>query len=264
MSNNQILSVAIEAADIAGHYLKRMVGQGISIDYKGRIDLLTEADVQAEKLIVKHLKAHYPAHCFLTEEQGQLEGEDKAYQWIIDPLDGTTNFAHGFPTFSVSIALKLGEEVIVGVVNDVSRSELFYAEKGSGAFMNNARIKVSTVDTLERSLLATGFGYDIQTNPDNNIAEFTAFLQCAQGVRRPGSAAIDLCNVACGRFDGFWEARLRIWDVAAGVLIAQEAGGKVTDYSGQAHRLDSPHILATNGRLHDEMIEILKTARAGR
>ncbi len=259
MSDENFLTIAIEAAHVAGSYIKRMAGKIIEINFKGTIDLVTEVDLEAEKLITKYIRQFYPQHSFLTEEGSEITGSTD-YRWIIDPLDGTTNFAHSFPAYCVSIALEYQRQLIIGVVNDVSRNELFYAEKGDGAHMNNEKIRVSKVNELRLSLLATGFPYDVQTNPDNNLAEFGRFLLEAQAIRRPGSAAIDLCNVACGRFDGFWEPRLNAWDMAAGALILEEAGGKVTDYTGKSLDLFGDQMLASNGLIHDQMVSILSQA----
>ncbi|OQY27210.1 MAG: hypothetical protein B6244_11400 [Candidatus Cloacimonetes bacterium 4572_55] len=260
MSYELFLQTAIESTYLAGGCIKKMTGKIRNIRYKGAIDLVTEADLNSEKILLDHLRNRFPDHNFLTEEKGKLEGNSE-YRWIIDPLDGTTNFAHNFPAYCVSIGLQYKGETIIGVVNDVSRNELFYAEKGQGASLNNNRIYVSQVENLNISLLATGFPYDIRTNPNNNMEEFQNFLLKAQAIRRPGSAAIDLCHVACGRFDGFWEPRLHPWDIAAGDLIVREAGGQVTDYRGGSLDLFGDQILASNSKIHQEMIDTLnKTA----
>ncbi|HET6369571.1 MAG TPA: inositol monophosphatase family protein, partial [Nitrospiria bacterium] len=186
-----------------------------------------------------------------------LSGGNSPYRWIIDPLDGTTNYAHGFPCFCVSIGLEHEGNVLLGVVYDPIRSELFYAERGKGATLNGRRIRVSSTFSLSRSLLVTGFAYDIRISQENNIDHFTRFSMRSQGVRRTGSAALDLCYVASGRFDGFWEMKLHPWDVAAGSLIVKEAGGEISTFSGDPFYIDSKEILATNGKIHREMIAVL-------
>lgn len=260
MNTKRFLEAAIEAAHLAGNYIEKKRENVNHIQFKGAIDLVTEVDLNSEKMILNHLQQHFPDHAFLTEEAGKIES-DSPFRWIIDPIDGTTNFAHGFPVYCVSIALYHKDEPIVGVVNDCSRQELYYAQKGEGAFRNNTRIQVSQTDDLRKALLASGFPYDVQTNPDNNLKEFGNFLMTAQSVRRPGSAAIDLCQVACGHFDGFWEPRLHPWDMAAGVLIVTEAGGQVSNYAGGPFDLFGDEILVSNGRIHQQMIDVLAETR---
>ncbi len=183
------------------------------------------------------------------------------YRWVIDPLDGTTNYAHGFPFFCVSIALEEDQQVVLGVVYDPNFDELFVAEKGKGAFLNGGRITPSITSQISDALLATGFPYDIRTSNQNNIKEFSRFALMARAIRRPGSAVLDLCYVACGRSDGFWELKLQPWDMAAGSFIVTEAGGIVTDLGGQTFCLDSREILASNGKIHQAMVDVLKKAK---
>ena len=202
MNYDTYLAVATQAAHLTGEYIAKMHGSARNIKYKGEIDLVTEVDLASEKMIVQIITKQCPDHSILAEESG-LNAATSDFKWIIDPLDGTTNFAHGFPHYCVSIALEYKGELIVGVVNDPFKKELFYATKGGGAFLNNQPIHVSTTDCLDRGLLATGFPYDVRTGTDNNITHFHNFLLTSQAVRRPGSAALDLCYVACGRFDGF-------------------------------------------------------------
>jgi myo-inositol-1(or 4)-monophosphatase len=220
------------------------------------VDLVTNFDHKAQEMIFDRLARLFPGHGFLAEE-GLARGERAEFRWVFDPLDGTTNFAHRVPVFTVSIALEQGDRVILGVVYDPMREELFEAVEGEGARLNGRPIRVSAVDDLDRSLLATGFPYDLRVSPVNNIAHFNNFLTRAQAVRRCGSAAMDLCYVACGRFDGFWELKLKPWDHAAGALIVREAGGRVTDFGGGEFDILSAESLASNGLIHEPMIRVL-------
>lgn len=252
--------IAILAAKEAGLHLKNKLGQRRKVAYKGAVNLVTEMDLLAEKVIVSTISRHYPTHNILAEEKTTKQG-NSPFRWIIDPLDGTTNYAHGYPVFCVSIALENSGEIILGVVYDPTREELFLAEKGKGARLNEKKIHVSSVPKLSLSLLATGFPYDLRESPVNNFDHFHNFALRVHAVRRAGSAALDLCYVASGRFDGFWEMKLGPWDMAAGSLIVQEAGGKITDFSGKNLGLNGQHVLASNGKIHREMLEILKMGR---
>lgn len=252
--------IAVLAAKEAGLVLKRNLGQKRKIGYKGVVNLVTEMDLYAEKIITSYIKKHFPKHNILAEEEMNLEG-DSSFRWIIDPLDGTTNYAHGYPIFCISIALQKGEKIILGVVYDPMRDELFLAEEGKGAKLNGQRIQVSSTPKLSQALLATGFPYDLRESDKNNFDHFRNFGLRVQAVRRAGSAALDLCYVAAGRFDGFWEMKLGPWDFAAGSLIVKEAGGKVTDFNGQPLSLFSPHVLASNGKIHKEMMAIIKMGK---
>jgi len=228
------------------------------IEFKGRVDLVTEVDKRSEAAIVALLNERAPDHRIVAEEgSGEAEGASP-YRWLIDPLDGTTNYAHAFPYFGVSIALQERGETIVGVVLDPVKDELFWAERGGGAFLNGRPLRVSTIDELIRGLLCTGFPYDAANRPVA-LAHWEAFTYAAQAVRRNGAAALDLCNVAAGRFDGFYEAHLGPWDCGAGALIVAEAGGRVSDYAGGAFDPFRGEIVATNGRLHDAMLATLRT-----
>jgi myo-inositol-1(or 4)-monophosphatase len=251
------LAVAAEAARKAGGILKDNIHGAREITYKGDINLVTEMDTRSERAVVGILHESFPGHGIIAEEETTIRNES-GYTWIIDPLDGTTNYAHGYPCFSVSIALKHEGDVITGVVYDPMRDELFTAQKGQGAFLNGKRIKVSTIDVLIKSLLATGFPYDRKVSEKNNLDYFHDLLMASQEVRRDGSAALDLCSVAAGRFDGFWELKLKPWDVAAGSLIVLEAGGRITDLSGSTFDIFSDEVLASNGIIHGQMVEILK------
>jgi len=249
-------AAAVEVAREAGRLLKNRFHESHQVKYKGEIDLVTEADGMAEELIVGRIASSWPSHDILAEENhGKTSGA--AFRWIIDPLDGTTNYAHGYPVFCVSIALEQEGEVILGVIYNPMLEELFVAAKNGGAFLNGERLAVSPTDSLNRSLLATGFPYDIRENPENNISYFNALAVRVQAVRRAGSAALDLAYVAAGRFDGFWELRLKPWDTAAGTLLIREAGGTVTEIGDHPFHLLSPSVLATNGRIHGAMNTIL-------
>lgn len=254
-----MLNFAMETARDAGQILLEKYGRKINISKKGDINLVTEADLASEKLIIERIKTHYPKHSILAEESGEaviIGGENK-FKWIIDPLDGTTNFAHGYPCFCVNIALEHEGEIIIGVTFDPTRNEMFSAEKGNGAFLNNRRIYVSETEKMSESLLVTGFPYNFKEK-ENFARHLTDFLLFSRGVRRDGSAAIDMAYVACGRFDGFWEEGLNPWDVAAGKLLIEEAGGTVTYYDNSPLSIYAPPILASNGLIHQEMIDILK------
>jgi myo-inositol-1(or 4)-monophosphatase len=253
-----MLNFAIETAREAGQILLEKFGRKINISKKGEIDLVTEADLASEKLIIERIRSHYPKHSILAEESGEAISLDDAnsWKWIIDPLDGTTNFAHGYPCFCVTLALEHDGEIVVGVTFDPTRNELFAAEKGKGATLNNKPIRVSETEKLSESLIITGFPYDFKQREDF-AKHLNNFLLKSRGVRRDGSAAIDMAYVACGRFDGFWEEGLHAWDVAAGVLLIEEAGGRVSYYDDSKFSIYEPPICANNGLIHSEMLQIL-------
>ena len=240
----------------AGLSLRKNLGRRVEVSLKGAVDLVTPFDLGAQEILVGRLSAAFPTHGFLAEEGLARPGSSDC-RWIIDPLDGTTNYAHAFPVFSVSAALECAGRVVLGFVYDPMREEMFMASAGRGAFLNGAAIRVSGVAGLGASLLATGFPYDLRTSPVNNLGHWGRFIVRAQAIRRCGSAALDLSYVACGRFDGFWELKLKPWDVAAGALIVAEAGGRVSDFRGAEFALEAPGILATNGRIHQEMLDVL-------
>ncbi len=253
-----MLNFAIETARDAGQILLEKFGRKISISKKGDINLVTEADLASEALIIERIKSYYPRHSILAEESGEavIIGGDNTWKWIIDPLDGTTNYAHGYPCFCVTIALEHEGEIVIGVTYDPTRNELFAAEKGRGATLDNKPIRVSAETKLADSLIVTGFPYDFKQKPQFERS-LTEFLLKSRGVRRDGSAAIDMAYVACGRFDGFWEEGLSPWDVAAGKLLIEEAGGQVTYYDGSPFSIYAPPICASNGGIHGEMLAIL-------
>ena len=258
---SEFLEAARAAALEAGGMLRSGMDQGREISYKGVVDLVTNFDHRAQKLIFDRLATAFPSHGFQAEE-GLSRKAEAEFCWVFDPLDGTTNFAHRFPVFTVSIALEHRGRVILGVVCDPMREEIFQAVEGEGATLNSRRIRVSGVDDLNRSLLATGFPYDLRESPVNNIDHFNNFLVRAQAVRRCGSAAMDLCYVACGRFDGFWELKLKPWDHAAGALIVREAGGRVSDFEGGEFEISSPESLASNGLIHGAMVRVLALGKS--
>jgi myo-inositol-1(or 4)-monophosphatase len=261
VSGTSFLSVALDAARGAGRLLQDAVGGTRRIRHKRSvIDLVTEMDQQAEAFIVARLRGEFPDHAVLAEESGATDGRSP-YRWLIDPLDGTTNYAHGVPLFAVSIALEREGIVELGVAYDPSRDEVFVAERGRGATLNGEAVRVSSIDTLDQALLVTGFPYDIRTTRETNLAEHAALSLRAQAVRRLGSAVIDLCWVACGRLEGFWELALGPWDMAAGGLVVREAGGRVTNVRGGPWRLEGPGILASNGLVHDAVLSALDAAR---
>lgn len=251
-----MLNFAIETARDAGHLLLEKFGRITTVTKKGDINLVTEADLASEALIIERIKSHYPKHAILAEEAGNAVVFDGEWKWVIDPLDGTTNYAHGYPCFAVTIALEHDEEVVVGVTFDPTRNELFAAEKGHGATLNGKLIRVSATERLSESLICTGFPYDFKRK-DDFARHLTAFLMQSRGVRRDGSAAIDMAYVACGRFDGFWEEGLNPWDMAAGKLLIEEAGGWITGYNGESFSIYSPPVCASNGNIHNEMLAVL-------
>jgi myo-inositol-1(or 4)-monophosphatase len=253
-----VLNFAIQIAREAGNVLVQRLGVA-KITSKGDINLVTEADIAAENLIIERIRSHYPQHGILAEESGEailVGGKRSEWKWIIDPLDGTTNYAHGYPCFCVSIALEHEGELTLGVIYDPMRDEMFAAERGQGATLNDRKIRVSTVDELNCAMLCTGFPYNVRERPDF-AREFAKFTMEAQAVRRDGSAALDLAYVACGRFDGFWEDGLNPWDVAAGALLISEARGKITNFNDEPLDIYNEQVLATNGLIHDVMMGIL-------
>src|ERR1700678_2460141 len=248
----KFFDVAVEAAREAGAVLLAEHSRPQKISYKGDVDLVTETDKKSESLIVGRLRREFPDHRIVAEEGSGGAAAASRYEWHVDPLDGTTNFAPGYPSFAVSIALLEDGKPLLGIVFNPVADEFFSAYRGEGAFLNGKPIHVSAIQKLETSLVATGFPAS-QRRELGNIHYYWHFTLRSHGVRRDGSAALDLCSVACGRFEAFWEFGLRSWDTAAGILLVQEAGGKVTDLSGGAYRAGGPDILVSNGRIHDEM-----------
>ncbi|HEY9794585.1 MAG TPA: inositol monophosphatase family protein [Leptolyngbyaceae cyanobacterium] len=248
------LDIATEAAMAAGVILQTYWGKLEAVEEKGRPgDLVTAADKDAEAAILKVLRRHVPEHSILAEESGPLGNQQSKYLWAIDPLDGTTNYAHQYPIAAVSVGLLISGTPQVGAIYNPFRDELFRAARGLGATRNRRPIQVSQTSDLSKSLLVTGFAYDRRETSDNNYAEFCHLTHLTQGVRRSGAASLDLCDVACGRLDGYWERGLSPWDVVAGVVLVEEAGGKVTAYDSSSLDIPSGRILATNGQIHDNL-----------
>ncbi|MCC6962064.1 MAG: inositol monophosphatase [candidate division Zixibacteria bacterium] len=255
-----LLQAATEAAHQAGRLLLANVQKNRKVQLKGRIDLVTEMDLRSETLIVAHLRRAFPESSFLTEE-GSVREEAAEVKWIVDPLDGTTNYAHTFPVWCVSIAAECNGELVAGCIYDPTRDEMFTATKHDVARLNRGPIAVSDRRRLDQALLATGFPYDIRTSRINNLVNFTNFVKTARAVRRAGSAALDLCYLACGRFDGYWELKLHPWDMAAGVLIVRQAGGRISDFDGNEFSIYKDRLLGSNGRIHKEMMRVLAAGK---
>ena len=251
------LDFAIETARESGTLLSQLSKQPREISYKRKSDIVTDADRRSEAMIIERIRKHFPDHAIVAEEGGGKETSSD-YCWYVDPLDGTTNFAHGFPVYCVTLALACRDEVIAGVVYDPTREELFAAERGSGATLNGERIRVSPTSDLGESLLGTGFP-PFASNHDLNLQFFFKLTHLSHGIRRAGSAALDLCSVAVGRFEGFWELKLNSWDKAAGSLLVTEAGGRVSDLTGGAFSLHRDEIFASNGLIHEPMLEIFSS-----
>lgn len=261
MDYEAILEQATAIAHEAGDIIARDFPGGAleQVDFKGAVNPVTQTDTAAEDVIRDRVREWFPDHRILAEERGGDEWRSEGPPiWLIDPLDGTNNFAHGFPHVGVSLALVEGQQPVVGLVYDPLREETFVAVAGGGATLDGESIQVTDVEKLAGAFLATGFPYDRRTAPDNNVERLGHFLRRTQGIRRAGAAVLDLAYVACGRFDGFWEIRLHPWDVAAGILLVREAGGLVTDFSGGPDCLSGDRIVASNGRIHDQMLGVIQ------
>ena len=254
------MAVAAEAALQAGAIQKARYGQHLEIRHKGAIDLVTDVDHACEAAILATIKGRFPDHDVVAEET-PAERRGSRYVWFVDPLDGTVNYAHGYPFFSASVAVAVDGRVLAGAVYDPIKEELFTAERGAGAHLNGRPLHVSAADELIKSLLVTGFPYDLRDDVDKKIRLFRRFMGEAQGIRRDGSAALDLCYLAAGRIDGFWEERLHMWDMAAGNLMVEEAGGRVSRFDGTSLGLRADEIVASNGALHEAMLEVLRADR---
>lgn len=257
MTPSEYLQTAIDLSRAAGDILNYYAGRDKLVEFKGQANLVTIADKKSEELIIGGILGRYPTHSILAEESGVTQPGARV-QWIVDPVDGTTNFAHGYPFYCVSIAVEERGEVICGAVYDPVRDEMFSAARGRGAYCNGEPIRVSEVDRLAQALLITGFPYNFRERIDTIMDQFKKFLVASQAVRRGGSAALDLCYVAAGKLDGFWELNLQPWDTAAGRIILEEAGGLVTDFNGAPFSIFMKEIVASNGRVHQEMLAILK------
>jgi len=256
-TGNKYLQVAIAAAKEAGRIQRDHLGDLHKVEFKGEINPVSEVDKLCEKAINRIILDAFPDHDLLTEESA-FKGKGSPFKWVIDPIDGTTNYIHGFPFFCVSIALEIEGKIKLGVVYDPLFDELFQAETGKGAFLNRNRISVSRMKDLDLSFLTTGFPYDVREHADFYLRFFRQFMMKSIAIRRPGSAALDLCYVAAGRFDGYWELKIHSWDVAAGGLMVTEAGGKVTDFKGGNFSIYDEEILASNGLIHQEMLEVIQ------
>ncbi len=256
------LDIAVEIAYEAGEIVREGFGKTHEVDFKGNVNPVTETDRNSEAHIVLRLRQAFPAHHILAEEEGGDALDTPGAIWIIDPVDGTNNFSHGFPHIGISIALLVDGAPYVGVIYDPLRDELFTAKQGAGATLNENPIHVSTIDKLASAFLATGFPYDRRVAEDNNVERFDNFLRRSLGVRRPGAAVLDLAYVACGRFDGFWELGLSPWDVAAGILVIQEAGGRCTDFGGAPLPLQGKQIVASNAHIHEAMLQVIREGSA--
>jgi myo-inositol-1(or 4)-monophosphatase len=258
----EYLDFSIQLARAAGDVLKHYMSREKQVELKGRANLVTAADKEAEALIIDRIRAHYPDHAILAEESGASGPVESAKgKWIIDPLDGTTNFAHQYPFFCVSVAYEQAAELLCGAVYDPCRDEMFFGARGLGSFMNDQPLRVSDAETLRSSLIMTGFPYGFREKIRTVVSQFQAFLIESQAVRRGGSAALDLCYAALGRVDGFWEMDLHPWDTASGVVILEEAGGRVTDFSGNPFSIYQNELLASNGKIHEEMMAVLRKLR---
>jgi len=258
------LTTAVEAVVHAGDIMMSRFGTGIRVDKKGTIDLVTEVDVAIERSFREMVGERFPDHAVLGEEMGGSASPPPGPCWVFDPIDGTTNFAHGLPIFCASLALEIDGVAQVAAVYDPTRRELFTAERGSGAFLNGRRLQVSGASALVDAVLVTGFPYDVHQRVDEIVGLFAAFVGQARAVRRLGSAAIDLCYVAAGRMDGFWESDLKAWDIAGGALIVEQAGGRVTDMSGAPFSSRAGRVLASNTLLHDAMLAVIRDFERGR
>jgi myo-inositol-1(or 4)-monophosphatase len=259
----EFLEVASAAAREGGRVLQNLLPARREIATKqGQTDLVTDADRRAEAAVIACIRSHFPDDAVLSEEKGDTPGRSP-YRWVVDPLDGTTNYAHRFPIYAVSVAVEAGGQVLAGAVYDPTRDEMFAAQRGMGATLNGQRIRVSDVADLGAALLATGFAYDFRTNPRNNLKQFADLSHRAHAVRRPGSAALDLCYVAAGRLEGYWELSIRAWDAAAGSLIVEEAGGRMSRVNGGPYDIYCDELVASNGRVHPALVAALRDSLDG-
>lgn len=252
-----MIDKAVEIVHEGGALLRDFFARGVVVEHKGEVDLVTAADRSAEDLMVGKLRKYFP-HDDILAEEGDYTRRQADRCWILDPLDGTTNFAHGFPWFAISLGLVHDEQLVAGIIYNPYFEELYIAEAGAGAMLNGRLLKVSETKNIRQSLLATGFPYDRKSSVQNNYDHFVDFQQAAQACRRPGAASLDLACVAAGRFDGYWEMKLKPWDMAAGVVIVRESGGTVSSFSGENFDLFGDQIVASNGLIHGAMLEVLQ------
>jgi myo-inositol-1(or 4)-monophosphatase len=252
-----MLEFLIPVVREVGKFLLQSLGNAQSIQLKGPANLVTEMDRRSEEHLIRAIRARYPNHAILSEEAGALAGESGQPEWILDPIDGTTNYVHGLPYFCIAVALRQGLQVQAGLIYHPYVDELYWAERGRGAFLNGRPLRVSATPRLEDGLLATGFPSDLSRAPDTNVEHFLALMPRTRALRRLGSACLDLCNVAAGRLDGFWQPTMLIWDVAPGAIIVEEAGGQVTDFAGKAGTYEG-NIAASNGKIHAALMDLLQ------
>jgi myo-inositol-1(or 4)-monophosphatase len=252
-----VLDFLVPVVREVGTFLLQSLGNAQSIQFKGRANLVTEMDRRSEEHLIRAIRAQYPGHALLSEEAGALPGDAGQPEWILDPIDGTTNYVHGLPYFCVALALRQGPQLQAGMVYHPYVDELYWAERGLGAFMNDRPLHVSATPVLDDALLTTGFPSDLSRAPDTNIEHFLALMPKTRAIRRMGSASLDLCNVAAGRLDGFWQPTMLVWDVAPGAIIIEEAGGRVTDFAGNTGLYEGS-IAASNGKIHAELLEVLR------
>jgi myo-inositol-1(or 4)-monophosphatase len=263
---SELMDACADASRRGGEVLRERFGQRRSIQYKGGIDLVTDADHASEAVLLAFLRGRFPGAAILAEESGPSSGSGESgsagsgLRFIVDPLDGTTNYAHGLPQFAVNVAVEDAAGIAAGATYDPIRDEIYVAGRGRGATLNGEPIRVSDADSMPRALLCTGFPYDVHQDPEPPLRLFGAFLQRARAIRRLGSAALDLAYVACGRFDGFWEVKLKAWDLAPGILLVREAGGVVTDFAGGDEMLRCGEVCAGNPRLHAELMDVIRAA----
>jgi myo-inositol-1(or 4)-monophosphatase len=255
-----MLDFAKDLAEQAGQLLKDGLGRARDIRFKGEADLVTEMDLASENLIIHAIQTHFPSHAILAEESGATGHTQNGYRWVIDPLDGTVNYAHGVPLFCVSIGLEKDGVPLLGVIHAPVLQETYWAQRGQGAFLNGTRLQVSGQTRLEHALLVTGFPHELGRSPET-LNTFGAFVDASQAVRRLGSSAIDLAWVAAGRFDAFWEPRLMPWDVCAGIVLVEEAGGRVTNFDGSPFATNDKRIIASNGHLHNSLLHVMTQTR---
>jgi myo-inositol-1(or 4)-monophosphatase len=252
-----VLEFLIPVVREVGKFLLQSLGHAQSIQFKGRANLVTEMDRRSEERLIRAIRAQHPDHAILSEEAGALPGGDGQPEWILDPIDGTTNYVHGLPYFCVALARRQGAQLQAGMIYHPYGDELYWAERGRGAFMNGQPLHVSATPVLDDALLTTGFPSDLSRTPDTNIEHFLALMPRTRAIRRMGSASLDLCNLAAGRLDGFWQPTMQVWDVAPGAIIIEEAGGRVTDFAGKAGLYEG-NIAASNGKIHPALLEILQ------
>jgi myo-inositol-1(or 4)-monophosphatase len=252
-----MLDFLIPVVREVGTFLLHSLGNAQSIQFKGRANLVTEMDRRSEEHLIRAIRAQFPDHAILSEEAGALPGEVGQPEWILDPIDGTTNYVHGLPYFCIALALRQGPQLLAGLIYNPYVDELYQAERGSGGFLNGRPLHVSATPVLDDALLTTGFPSDLSNAPDTNIEHFLALMPKTRAIRRMGSASLDLCNVAAGRLDGFWQPTMPVWDVAPGAIIVEEAGGRVTDFAGDAGVYEGS-VAASNGQIHAALVEVLQ------